>query len=265
MLIVVSSLAPEAREHYRVLGERVATPDAVAQANKTLRAFEHFGVQVSEHGYGVEDNARLFDAHETLLARHTDRSEAVDASKLAGVTYSVALRGAKHERQSARTLCNTCITPLLDEGRVQDATRLQTLIKQTAAAPDDNTLLDHIKRLQAMLADATLAPLFATRGGPSISTRLETARVTLLGATRDRAAHPDVSTASEERNIIEGIIVVNCRNAYAAARVAARRLGQPAIASEFKLVHFRSNTRSAPAGDEPPTGEPGTVEPAPSE
>lgn len=251
MLIHVSSLAPEAREHYRVLGERVATPDAVAQANKTLRAFEHFGVQVSEHGYGVDDHGRLSDAHETLLARHTDRSGAMDASKLAGVTYSAALRGAKHERQSARTLCNTCISPLRDEGKVQDAQRLETLLKQTKAAPDDNTLLDHIKRLQAILAEPALMPLFATRGGPSISARLETSRVTLLGAIRDRAAHPDVSVASEERNIIEGIIVVNCRNAYAAARVAARRLGQPHIANEFKLVYFRSNTRSAPAGDEP--------------
>ena len=260
MIIEVASLAPEAREHYRVRGERVTTADAVAQAHKTMGAFHRYGAQVTEDGYGPEDYGRLSDAADTLLERHTDRSDAMDASKLTGVTYHAALRGAKNGRQSVRTLFNTCIPPLRDNGKLQEVARIESLLKQTRAAPDDNTLIDHLKRLQAMLNEPMLAPLIATRGGAGIGARLQTSREALMAAIRDRAAHPDVAAASEERNIIEGIIVVNTRNAYAAARIAARRLGQPAIANEFKLIHFRSSTRTSPVEDEPGTDEPETSE-----
>jgi hypothetical protein len=119
-----------------------------------------------------------------------------------------------------------------------------------------------MKRLHGMVNEPVLAPIIAGRGGPGIITRLQTARDNLLLAIRDYAGNPDVSAVSEERNILDGIIVVNTRNAYAAARIAARRLGQPAIASAFKLVHLRK-TRNTPVEDVDPD-EPGT-EPEPAE
>lgn len=254
MTIDVSALAPEARAHYLLLGERVTTPNALAQADKTIRAFVRFGAEVTDNGYGPDDHAYLSDTRDTLLARHTDRSEAMGVSKMAGVTYDVAERNAKDERLSGRSLLNTCVTPLRDTGKLQEAQRIQTLLKQTSAAPTDDVLLDHLKRMHLMLNEPFLVPLITGRGGPSIIARLQTARDNLLAAIRDDAAHPDVSAVSEERNILDGIIVVNTRNAYAAARVAARRLGQPAIATAFKLVHFRrSNTPIV--DDEPETPE----------
>jgi hypothetical protein len=265
MIIELASLSPEAREHYRIRGERVTTSDAVAQAHKTMGAFRLFGVQVAEDGYGPEDHERLSDATDTLLERYTDRSEALDASKLSGITYHTARRGARQGRQSARTLFNTCIAPLRDTGKLQEVARIESLLKQTRAAPDDNALIDHLKRLHAMLNEPMLEPYVAGRGGASISARLQSSREAFMAAIRERAAHPDVAATSEDRNIIEGIIVVNCRNAYAAARIAARRLGQPAIANEFKLVYLRSSTRTTPVEDEPATGEPGTDEPETSE
>lgn len=262
MTIDVSALAPEARAHYRILGERVTTQATLAQADLTILAFGRFGVQVTDSGYGSEDHGQLSDTRDTLLQRHTDRSDAMGASKLAGVTYSVALRGAKDERMCVRTLLNTCVTPLRDTGKLQDAQRVLSLLKQTSAAPDDHILLDHMKRLHAMVTEPVLAPLIAGRGGPGAIVRLQTARDNLLLAIRDHAGNPEVSAVSEERNILDGIIVVNTRNAYAAARVAARRLGQPPIAAAFKLIHLRK-TRNTPVEDVDPDDD--QDEPEPSE
>jgi hypothetical protein len=264
MTIDVSALAPEARAHYRILGERVTTRDTLAQADMTILAFVRFGVEVSDNGYGLEDHTHLSDTRDTLLQRHTDRSDAMGASQLAGVTYSVALRGAKDERMCVRTLLNTCVTPLRDTGKLQDAQRVESLLKQTSAAPDDGALLDHMKRLHVMVNEPVLAPLIAGRGGPGIIARLQSARDSLLLAIRVHAANPEVSAVSEERNILDGIIVVNTRNAYAAARVAARRLGQPAIANAFKLVHLRK-TRNAPVEDVDPGDDQDEPDTDPSE
>lgn len=251
MPVDVSALSPESRKIYLGLGRRVTTPNALAQANKTLGAFVLYGAEVTEEGYGPDDDSHLSDTRDTLIERYTDRSDAKGASKVAKVNYLKAVREAKQDRLGARNLLTSCVLPLRDGGNLSDAQRIQSLLDDTSAAPDDTTLLDHMKRMHATLIEPVLVPLIAGRGGPGLTVRLETSRDKLLAAIRERAAHPEVSALSDERDILDGIIVSLTRNAARAARVAARRLGQPAIAKEFELVYFRS-TRSIPAdGDEP--------------
>lgn len=256
MPIDVSTLPAESREGYLELGRRVTTANSLAQANKTILAFGRFGVEVTAHGYGTDDDARLSDARDTLLERHSDRSDAKGASKVSMGTYLTALSGAKQERLSVRTLLTSCISPLRDGGNLADANRVRSLLDQTSAAIDDTTLLDHMKRLHAMLNEPMLESYIATRGGPGMIVRVISARESLIAAMRERAANPEVSALSDERDILDGIIVTLTRNAARAARVAARRLGQPAIAQEFKLIHFRSRASAPEPEPAPPVAAP---------
>jgi hypothetical protein len=174
------------------------------------------------------------------------------ASKVAAEAYLTALRNAKHERLSVRTLLNTCVSPLRDVSNLHDAQRAQSLLEQTSAAPNDTTLIDHMKRLYAMLIEPVLLPVIVNRGRSSMIVRVQNASESLLAAVRQRAVNSDVSAASDERDILDGILVTLTRSAAAAAGVAARRLGQPALAAEFKLVYFRrSSSTPVVDGDEP--------------
>lgn len=263
-VVDVSTLPPESREVYLDLGRRVTTPNALAQANKTIRAFVRFGAEVTLHGYGPDDDSHLSDARDTLIQRFTDGSDAKGASKLATGTYHEARRDAKDERESVRALLTSCVSRLRDSGNLADAKRLQVLLDQTSSAPNDTALLDHMKRLHAVLSEPVLEPLIINRGGPDMLVRIDRSRNFLLSAIRERGGHPEVTALSDERDILDGIIVTLTRNAARAARVAARRLGQPAIAQEFKLVYFRS-TRGGGIEDgaEPtPACAPATDEPA---
>jgi hypothetical protein len=263
MPVDVSTLPPESREVYLDLGRRVTTPNTLAQANKTIRAFTKFGAEVTLHGYGPDDDAHLSDTRDTLIDRFTDGSDAKGASKLAAGAYVTARRDAKDERQSVRTLLTGCVPRLRDAGNVVDAKRLQSLLEQTSRAPNDTALLDHMKRLHALLGEPVLEPLIVNRGGPDMLLRIERSRNSLLSAIRERGGNPEVSALSDERDILDGIIVTLTRNAARAARVAARRLGQPAIAQEFKLVYFRATRNgSVEDGGEPTLpGVPATAEP----
>lgn len=265
MPVDVLALSPESREIYLELGRRVTTPDSLAQANKTIRAFARFGAEVTAHGYGPEDDAHLSDTRDTLLDRFTDGSTAKDASKLSKVDYVSARRDAKDDRQSVRTLLTSCATRLRDGGNLPDAKRVQSLLDQTSNVANDTALLDQLSRLHTMINEPVLVPLIINRGGPEMLVRIPTSRESLLTAIRQRAGHPDVSALSDERDILDGIIVTLTRTAVRAARVAARRLGLPAIAQEFKLVYFRTTRGDSVEDDIEPTlpDEP-TTDPAPA-
>jgi hypothetical protein len=100
------------------------------------------------------------------------------------------------------------------------------------------------------------------RASGQIAQRLTDARDELLACDYENAAHPEVAATAENRTLLCGIAITLVRSANAAARVAARRLGQPAIAVAFKLVHLepprRKRAAAAPPADEPaaPAGEP---------
>jgi hypothetical protein len=259
MPVDVSALSPESCEHYLELGRRESTANTLAQANRTIGAFARWGAQVTEDGYGSEDDAHLSDTRDTLIARFTEGSDARGASKLATADHVSARRNAQDDRQSVRTLLSSCLARLRDGGNIADAKRVQSLLEQTSTVTGDTALIDHMARLGAMIREPALVPLIVSRGGPGLIVRVQNSREALLAALRQRASQPEVSALADERDILDGIIITLTRTAARAARVTSRRLRLPAIAQEFKLVYFRT-TRSGAADN---GGEP-TTDPAPA-
>jgi hypothetical protein len=153
--------------------------------------------------------------------------------KLTGKNYQSASRKARLARRSA-------------------ITALQTTLEDTSALPGSEELPKQLQLLFDVLGQPVVAAAVADRGGPGIAGRLHVAREAVLAAQRERAGQTPVAAAAEERDILEGIVVVLARSANAAASVAARSLGQPSIALDFALTYL---SPSRTAGAEEPSSD----------
>jgi hypothetical protein len=249
-----ASLTPRERDRYREIGEQYTTLDVLAQASKTLSAYELYGHLLADLGFGPDDGAELFQRREFLRESDAGHIQAVDDRRLLGKTYQATKREAKDERTSARTLISMIIAPL-SKSNPELAQRAELVHEQTSNVRGDKQLVDQLKTFHDLLSAPALASIIANRGGPRILAALETSHSGLIAAMQERASTPEVSSSSEHRDILDGAVVVLCRAARDASRVAARRHGQPAIAEAFKLDLLRRRSRrNAPAA--PDTEDP---------
>jgi hypothetical protein len=257
----IESLTAEECVQYLVVGRQYATEDVLAQADKTMLGYRHYGHLLVAHGVGPDEGALMGEL--VGLLRETDGGhiQVVDARKLLNKTYDEAKRTAKDERINGRTLTSMCISPLNRANQGELARRATLVLEQTSRVDTDKQLIDQMKTLHDLLSVPDLAPVIANRGGPTILAGLASARTSLLAAVQERAGKPEVAAAAQRRDILDGAVVTLCRAARDASRVAARRLGQPAIAAAFKLDLLRRSRSSTPA--EPDEGDPTTELPEP--
>ena len=242
----VESLTPQERARYLALGRQYTTPDVLAQASKSLRGYEIYGHLLAAHGFGPDDGALLFERREFLRESDTGHIQAVDDRRFLGKTYQTIKRDALDERISARTLLGMSIAPLTKSNQHELARRAELLLQKTSNVSDDKQLVDQLDNFHDLLSAPELASIIATRGGPRILAGLKTTHDDLIAAVQERAGKPEVSSAAEHRDILDGAVIVLCRAARDASRVAARRHGQPAIAAAFKLDLLRGSRRNAP-------------------
>lgn len=252
MTIDIAALAPKAREKYLAIGQRYATADVLAQADKTLAALAKYGALLVVYGFGSNDGVRLVERRDTLLEHATNQLQVSGNRKNNRKSYLTILRQAKDERLSVRTVLELTGDDLLEAGEDDAAKPIRTVLDDTSAEAEDAALLKQLKALHAVLAVPVLAPFIAPRGGVEILARLATAQTDLRGALSGRNGDPEIAAASEVRDILDGMVVTSCRAARAAARVAARAHGQPAIARAFKLDLLRRSRDNTAPDDETP-------------
>ena len=254
MAIDIESLAPRARERYLALGPRYPATAVLDQANATLLGLEHHGPALLSHGFGLADARRLQDVRDALLAYLTTRTQARAGRAASRSNHASARRNARQERRCARAVLELAVGDLLEAGA--DAWLVpHTALQTTRRLSSNDALPVQMDTLYQALSHAAVAPVVAERGGAEIAQRLSDARDELLACNYENAAHPEVAATAENRNILCGIAITLVRSANAAARVAARRLGQPAIAVAFKLVHLEP-PRKKRAAAAPPASEP---------
>lgn len=264
MPLDIESLTPRAREHYLALGPRYPAVNVLAQANASLLALRQYAAALAAHGFGAPDAQRLEQARDALLTYLTTRSQAQADRKSSRSTLASARRSAREERRSARAVLEMAAAELLETQDEAAWFDVDTVLEQTRRLPGTRALPVQMQVLLQALSHSSVARLVADRGGDEIAQRLSDAHDALLATEHANAAHPEVRAATEYRNLVSGIVISLVRGANAAAAVAARRLGQPAIATAFKLVHLepprkkRAAAAPPPADDEPatPAGEP---------
>lgn len=252
MAIDINAIAPKAREKYLAIGERYATADVLAQADKTLLGLTLHGDLLILFGYGAGDGVRLAELRDVLLEHATNELQLAGTRKNNRKSYVTTLRNAKDARLSTRTALGMAGDDLLESGDEETARLIQTVLDDTSVEAEDAALLDQLKALHPMLVAPAVEPFIAGRGGAALIERLTRAQTTLRSVLRGRAADPERTAASEIRDILDGMVVTSVRAARAAARVAARAHGQPAIAQAFRLNLLRPIRTSREASDEIP-------------
>jgi len=259
MTVDINSLTPQARKHYRAIGERYSTEAVLAQADQTILGLSLYAQFLVDNGFGTSDAQRIIGGRDLLFSKD-GVIQAKSNQKVLGKALSTARHDAKAERASGTALLTTAEAQML-ETDLETARIVQTALADTKAAATDKALIDHLETMHSVLSLPALTEFVATRGGPALLDRLAGARTALITAKRNRAGKPAVTAAAEHRNILDGIMVSLARSANAAARAAARRLGQPAIAAAFKLDHLKSRRRRPAPVTEPETPEvPGSPE-----
>lgn len=266
MALNIDAFAPRARERYLVIGRRYWTAAVLAQANKTLRALEKYALHVARHGFGPRDFERLRDGRDSLLAYETNRSQSAAERKLVTRANEDVEQRGRDARHGARAVLAVAGDEALEQGLDELAKRVDMVLSQTRLQPDEDVqLLDQLELLHTVIVLPELAELIADRGGPETVIDVATAcdeLTALVHARSDSAVDPATADA---RDIVDGYVVTLVRRARAASRVAARRLGQPALAEEFKLTHLRPRYGTAPSNPEPPADAPTEpTDPAPA-
>lgn len=244
MALDLDKLSPQARAAYINLGRHFGSPDTIAQASRTLAGHAKFSAYLGKFGFAPRDAVRLAEARDALVAAGGDREGAVGVNKISRTTYARAVAGARAARNGGRAVLEAVRAELVEQGSVDAVvavTRIDAALAQTRLGAEDDKLADQLDVLRAALGDATVAAEATDRGGPEAVADLVAAAPALRDAAKTRPAKPGTPAATEKLDLLDGIIVTLARRAHKAARVAAKRLGMPAIASEMDLSALPSS------------------------
>lgn len=254
MSVDIDAIAPVARKRYLGLGRRYITASVLAQAEKTMRGLGKYGPLLIEHGFGDEDGQDLATVTAALRLQDTGSAQAAGMRKMTSQTASGTFEKGKLGRRSLRTILGGTMRVLLEQGHEDTATRVKTALAETRTLRGNAALPRQLAMLLDVLTDPAVAAAAQNRGGsPAAVTRLTALQADLVNALGDRAEQSPTTSANERRDVLDGIVVTLCRQAYAAAQLASRALGQPAIEVEFELTHLTPWRSSAPASA-PDTG-----------
>lgn len=259
MSVDIEAMSPEARAHYRSLGERYATPDVLAQADLTMHGLSLYAVYLATRGFGGEDVQDFSDGRDELRAQESGGGLVATDRKVVAQNASDVIDKAKQRRQAVIIILKSSVRVLRQRGNKTALALVENTLSDTSALTDDAQLPTHLARLQTALEDPAVAAVVASRGGAEAAIELEALQTDVRTAKSDRAEHPALTAAAERRDILDGLLVTLARTARDASRIAARELGQPAIAAAFDLVHLRrKRSRKAPGPDTPAPPEPPT-------
>lgn len=261
MALDIEAMAPEAIAEYRELGERYPTANVLAQADKVVAGLELWAAALAEQGFGAEDHEDVLEARDRLRAQELDTAETASDRKAASQNATDVIADGRRGRRTAITILKNAQRVLRQRGEKTALAAVQSALSQARALNEDSELPKHLSVLLTALQEPTVATAVAGRGGPAAATRLTVLQDAVRAALAQRAGHVPTLAVAEMRDILDGILVTLARNARAAARMAARALGQPAIAAAFELVHLepprgRRTTPESPAPEQPAPEQP---------
>jgi hypothetical protein len=258
MPIDLSTLSPSARASYITIGKEFGSTDTLNQANQTLQGLADHGPELILHGFAQADATRLQDARDALESATVGRTGALGDKKVTSATYLAAMKNGKAMRATGRAVLQAARRVLHELGDAASEAGVKVIdaaLAQTRSAGDSAaTLAVQLDTLRGVFSDAAVAAAAADRGGPQAVTNLEAKATALRTAASARAGAGGTPAATEEMDLLDGLIVTLARDARRAAREAAKRLGKPALAANFELTHLytarsaaASNAKATPA------------------
>lgn len=259
MALELGKVPAAARARYVAVGRRYSSEQTLQQAHQTLAGLAEHGKVLIGYGFALSDGLRLKEARELLIAAGVGRLSAQGERKETALATLAAKRSAKAARLRAHAVLKAVLELLEESGLGSKREAVQSALLQTSFSGDeDEPLARQLDLLRGTLLDSELAKVARDRGGA------ETVKALAVAADELRKRSAEVvsrgTPAETERlDLIDGIVVQLCRSARRAARVCAKALGQPALATPFELsaLDSRPDKPKLPA-------EPAPVEPAPA-
>ena len=247
MTIDINNMSPQAKLYYINLGKCYGSNDTLAQADVTLGALAIYGAALSAFGFSPGDTQKLEDARDSLLVAGVTRKSAETGAVQKRNAKQSAVTDGKTERATARSILVGARRDLHESNAAEAVTAVEAidaaLEKSASSGGCHAELGKQLSILRDTLSNAVIAGACVSRGGPSAVTGLAAAIDAVNGvSTATKRGTPE---ETERLDLFDGIIVELTRSARKASRVAARKVGSPAMASAFMLVHFSNATRSA--------------------
>jgi hypothetical protein len=238
----LNTLRPAVRLAYQEVGSRYSSDDTKAQGESTLEAHTRFGALVGPRGFSAAQVARLTWALAAITFAQVDREGRRIDSKTTVAGLKAGLKTGKAHRFALRALLAPVPNLLRAKGTEpadQAASQVETVLGRTSSAGSNpNRLADQIELLATELGkDAVQAAAGADLVAPAL-TEAATAVTTLRALAAQRPGRPGTPKETERLDVLDGIIIELVRQARAAARVASRMTGNPAIEQEYALDHL---------------------------
>jgi hypothetical protein len=265
MPLDLDAFAPAARTRQIKLGQGFSSQDTLDQANQTLAALVEHGATLALYGYLARDTQQLTDARDLLVAAGVGREAARGKNKVTSQMLADALKNGQSSRLRARAILTGVQEELEDSGAVEAERMVKAALQQTAATPDTaEGLATQLDVLTQTLINAAISEMANERGAIAAIAALSQGGSGLRTADQSRPAGRGTPAETQRLDQIDGIIVRLTRRARKVAVVAARDLGNPALAHAFRLDKlYRIRGGTAPGngeGDELDDGDGGDDE-----
>lgn len=256
MALDIALIAPAARADYIRVGRHFGSDDTLAQANQTLAAAERYAAELAASGFVGEDIDNLRQWRDALVAAGVGRAAAQLKKKETSKAFAAALLGAKAARRVARSVLGIASARLATTGveaGVEAARRVDAVIERTHTSKvNAERLAVQCDELAAILREPAVAAVAASRGAGAAAAELDKQAALLRASTAARTRVGGTPEATEQLDLLDGMIVELVREARLAARVAARVLGTPALAKEFELTRLYAVASHAKAPSDVP-------------
>lgn len=233
------TISPEAKSAFITLGKTFSSKDTLLQAQLTQNAYAIHGPALANHGYGPADAAELKDYMLALVSATVGRQDARAEKKSNGAAFEDAFQSARNLRARTMAVARNTKTALLKTGGPAEkaaSVSIQSVLDVCAQSPTDGaSLATQLEQWIPLLKDTTIANAALERGGPQTLAELESAVPALRLACTANSLSKGTPANTELMDLLDGLIVENCRAARRAARSASRELGEKAIAKTFEL------------------------------
>lgn len=260
MALDLSNLSPEAQALYRKIGANYDSGRTLAQAEKTRngvkKVLDLYPEALSLQGVRISTVTRLEDARAALLEATAGREHTRTQKKVTNVAHIRAMFDGKGTRLELHAAYNSARRILLEAGDRDSVNLIDVTLGRTkSAGADSDVLINQLELLGELLTNTAIRQAVAD-GDETIPTALETAvaeRIAALNSTRiDKAAPRGTPIDTGLIDLLDGMIIVICRDIRRAVRALARSLGQPHLAEEVELNELYKSikrTKNEEGGD----------------
>jgi len=247
------TLSPEAQALYRKIGKRFDSGRTLSQAEKTRNgANKIIGLHaeaLARRGVRASTITRLEEVRQALLAATEGREHTRTGKKVTNVAHLDAISDGKNTRLELQSALGIARTQLFETGDKASVNEIDVALDSTSVVGDDSdVLINQLKVLVKPLTNAAIRQVVAD-GDETIPAALEAevaARIASLDTAREQKAAPagtPIDTGFID--VMDGMLVVICRDIRRAVRALARQLGKPELNDEVELKELYARTKRA--------------------